>query len=99
MRTPLLAAVVLATVVGGAPAAQASGEGQNVVGLQAIDGQSIDTVRITTADVELQDVRQIRVGAITTDDGMLPGNIPEPAAVALLGLGLIGAGYAHRRRP
>jgi hypothetical protein len=59
VRTVFLSAVVLASIVVGAPAAQAS------------NGQT-------------------RVS---------PDTIPEPAAVALLGLGLIGAGYAHRRRP
>jgi hypothetical protein len=75
-----------------------NGGGQNFFGLQAIDGQLINTVLITTAGVELHDVRQIRLGGITTDDGTGPDPAPEPTTMALLGLGLIGAGYARRRR-
>ena len=74
-----------------------NGGGQNFFGLQAIDGQLINTVLITTVGIELQDVRQIRVGGITDGDNP-PDNTPEPTTMALLGLGLIGAGYARRRQ-
>ena len=75
-----------------------NGGGQNFFGLQAIDGQLIDTVLISTVGVELQDVRQIRLGGVTDGDNP-PDNAPEPTTLALLGFGLIGAGYVRRRRP
>ena len=75
-----------------------NGGGQNFFGLQAIDGQLIDTVLISTAGVELQDVRQIRLGGMTDGDDP-PDHAPEPTTLALLGFGLIGAGYVRRRRP
>ena len=48
--------------------------------------------------VELQDVRQVRIGGITEGDDN-PDPAPEPTTLALLGFGLIGAGYVRRRRP
>lgn len=73
-----------------------SGAGQNFFGLKAINGQVIDTVLITT-NVDLEDVRQIRLGGIQEGDEPDP-DVPEPATLALLGVGLASAAAAKRRR-
>jgi hypothetical protein len=74
-----------------------NGGGQNFFGLQAIDGQLIDTVLITTAGVELHDVRQIRLGGITDGD-IPPDVVAEPTSLLLLGSALGISGLLARRR-
>lgn len=43
-----------------------------------------------------------RSGAIFTEDGLQerpPSTVPEPAGLAVLGLGVLGIGYLRHRRP
>ncbi|AMV37680.1 PEP-CTERM sorting domain-containing protein [Planctomyces sp. SH-PL62] len=71
----------------------ALGNGQNFFTITAINGERISSVGFTSAG-GVTDVRQIRIGGVAAA-------VPEPASVAMLGLGA-GAlglvGVARRRR-
>ena len=73
------------------------GNGENFFSLEAVAGQKIDTIQILTIGTSLSDVRQIRIGGITTDGGGTPDPVPEPTLMALVGVGLLGAGIFRRR--
>lgn len=59
----------------------------------ATDGQTIDKFSFTT-NGSFQDVRQVRIGGITT----LVGVVPEPMSWALMIFGFAGVGAIIRRR-
>ncbi len=70
-----------------------TGSGQNFF---TITGENFSTVFLTTTVDIIADIQQIRLG---TGTSVPPGDtVPEPATMALFGLGLLGAGFARRRR-
>lgn len=68
-------------------------QGSNFFNVVVTSPHLLRSVLIETT-VDLADVRQIRVGGI----GSPQGSVPEPSQLALLGLGLIAAARAVRRR-
>jgi hypothetical protein len=68
--------------------------GQNFFNLRSINGQVITRVEVSTpTNVPLQDVRQVRIGGVTTF-----AVVPEPSAWALMIMGFGGVGALLRRR-
>jgi hypothetical protein len=69
------------------------GNGQNFF---TITNQNLTAIQFTTT-VGVADVRQVRLG-VGDSGGVDPDPVPEPTALALFGLSLLGAGVARRSR-
>jgi hypothetical protein len=71
--------------------------GENYFNVASVNGQLIDTVQFQST-VEVDDVRQIRLGGVQELGAPPPQAVSEPGTVALMGLGLAGLAAYRRKR-
>ncbi|MES2460121.1 MAG: PEP-CTERM sorting domain-containing protein [Armatimonadota bacterium] len=67
-----------------------SGNGQNFFGVQAIAGQRISFIDILGPTNSIQDVRQIRIGGISSS--VTPNAVPEPSEWLAMGMAATSVG-------
>jgi hypothetical protein len=73
--------------------------GDRTFEVQVGHGKDAETYDVTDGDIN--DVKQVRLSGITCGPnvaGCVPPPVPEPASIALLGAGLLGAGFIGRRK-
>ena len=69
--------------------------GDRTIHIDVGHGPHAQSYDITDGDIN--DVKQVRLKGITNPNGP-PPPIPEPASIAVLGAGLVGAGFIGRRK-
>jgi hypothetical protein len=79
-------------IVNGVAQSFALGNGQNFFGIQATGADRISTIAFDTNGTGVADLRQLRVGGVSTIAA-----VPEPGTWAMMLLGFGGIGVAMRR--
>ena len=91
--------VTFTGVPGGTSSSFALGSGVNFFTITGSAGEGFQSVSFSVTDSNgtaidaAADVQQVRLGG-----GGAPRSVPEPTSMVLLGLGLLDAGFARRRR-
>lgn len=77
------------------------GAGENFFVLSVADSQLIDTILISSSDVEFMTLKQPRVSMVNcpADSATCEDiTVPEPASMALMGMALLAGGWRARRK-
>jgi hypothetical protein len=72
----------------------------SAVGTQP-NNQAFETLTVGASDIrriEIDGFADVIIDTLTFDNPQLVINVPEPGTLAVLGLGLVGLGFARRRR-